>query len=123
MKEGLPGRKEHGSLAHLPARSTRLSAPLRAVPEASWRPVMASMNTLCEREELAFMAVASQARATAALRTSAAATSDDATGTTVAPATWVCPPAQHTSALGTARLKRRAACIIFCACPTSLAAS
>ena len=79
----------------LPARSTRLSAPLRWVPVASWRPVMASMNTEWEREELAFMAVASHARATAAFFTSAAATSEEVTGVTVAPTTWVCPPAQQ----------------------------
>jgi hypothetical protein len=84
-------------VTRLPARSTRLRAPRRVVPEASWRPVMASMNTECEREEVAFMAVASHARATAARRTSAAATSDDATGVTVAPTTCVCPPAVCTS--------------------------
>lgn len=87
------GITEQSLGSHLPARSTRFSAPLRWVPEASWRPVMASMNTECEREELAFMAVASHARAIAAFRTSAAATSEEVTGVTVAPTTWVCPPA------------------------------
>lgn len=50
---------------------------------------MASIRTECERDELAFIAVASHARARAAFFTSAAATSEEVTGVTVAPTTWV----------------------------------
>lgn len=91
MSTGVPAQdKMFISLAlYLPARSTRFNAPLRWVPEASWRPVMASIRTECERDELAFIAVASHARARAAFFTSAAATSEEVTGVTVAPTTWV----------------------------------
>ncbi len=78
--------------AHLPARSTRLSAPRRVVAEAACRPVMLSMKTEWERDDTAFMAVASHARACAALRTRAAAASVVVMRTVVAPATCVWPP-------------------------------
>lgn len=44
--------------AHLPARSTRLRAPVRRSPVPSWRPLMCSVSTECDREDAAFMAVA-----------------------------------------------------------------
>ena len=46
----------------LPARSTRFRTPINLVLDASCSPVMYIMKTECDREEVAFMAVASVAR-------------------------------------------------------------
>ena len=70
---------------HLPARSTRLRAPCKLWPEASWRPVMYSVNTEWLLEETAFMAVDSTARAAAALFTKASAAVAQLIGSLLAP--------------------------------------
>ena len=79
-------------IADLPAKSTRLRAPCRRCPDASCRPVMYSVKTEWLREETAFMAVDSTARAAAAFLTRPSASAAQPMGSLVAPWTTVWLP-------------------------------
>lgn len=81
-------------MAYLPARSTRLREPWTRVAVGAWRPVMKSMKMEWLRDELAFMAVHSEALAAPACLISPAAVSGSAILTRLAPTTEVGSPAQ-----------------------------
>lgn len=95
FKGGASRGQERSQMANLPAKSTRLRAPSKHWPEASCCPLMYSVKTEWLREETAFMAVDSTARAAAAFFSSASAAAGQSTVTLVAPSTIVCPPADH----------------------------
>ena len=70
-----------------PAKSTRLRHPVRVWPVAACTPVMYRRNNVCEREELAFISVASTARAFIARRTKLVASYTEVTSSRTTPVT------------------------------------
>ena len=75
----------------LPAKSTRFKAPDNVEPLAACTPETCKMKIVCERDECAFICVASTLRAAAALRTNTCACSTDSTISVLTPEIVVDP--------------------------------
>lgn len=75
----------------LPAKSTRFNTPSIFKPLEACSPETCKMKTVCDRDEWAFICVASTLRAAAALRTNTFACSTDSTSSLVTPEIVVDP--------------------------------
>jgi hypothetical protein len=108
-----PSAPERASRS-LPARSTRLRLPRNSTLLSSCCPVMFRVKTEWEREEEAFICVASVDRALPARRIKSSATLSELTNTLLAPITWKQPHVFDTMShihMFTARNNLKVACV------------